>query len=177
MAVVPPLPPSPSGSAARVCLPHRTTAFRPPPQVTHLLLFAALSTRSVALLRPQLCQGNLLSRLSVPPTSPEEAGAWRTAWNASYVEGRRAAAVAAMHQAAANITAVVRQLRDGGLIAATTSVQDLVGSGGEGRGFSSFRNPRGGARAQRVRGILVKLCWRKVVSAMVRGDALRSRTS
>eukprot|EP00198_Chlamydomonas_reinhardtii_P007599 XP_001696936.1 predicted protein [Chlamydomonas reinhardtii] len=30
-----------------------------------------------------------------------------------------------MHQAAANITAVVRQLRDGGLIAATTSVQDL----------------------------------------------------
>ncbi|KAG2439193.1 hypothetical protein HXX76_004556 [Chlamydomonas incerta] len=69
---------------------------------------------------------NLMSRLGVAPTSPEEAGAWRTAWNASYVEARRAAAAAAVQQAAADMTAVVRRLRDGALIAASTSVQDLV---------------------------------------------------
>ncbi|KAG2453622.1 hypothetical protein HYH02_001837 [Chlamydomonas schloesseri] len=69
---------------------------------------------------------NLLSRLGVTPASPEEAGAWRTAWNASYVQARRAAAAAAVQQAATNITAAVKRLREGGLIAPSTSVQDLV---------------------------------------------------
>ena len=69
---------------------------------------------------------DLLLIMKNPPESIEDVYAWKTPWNETYVTNRQQAASAAREDAETGIITAVTALRTSGMIAPSTTVQDLV---------------------------------------------------